>query len=255
MKTSSVSNHVPGNISINASSHAAHGTAEHRPFTTLLMDADGTLLDFDEAERRGVRTVMASQGIQPTDELVARYHTINLSYWQAFERGEIPRHEIFKRRYPHFFAEMGLTVDADSVEALYREQLSSCCSMLPGAIEICTYLQEHYDLYLVTNGVSETQYRRLSESGLDAFFLKIFVSEDAESQKPQVEYFNYCLPRIRETDRSRMLLIGDSLSSDIRGGKNAGIPTCWVNPQQRPAPADCVPDYEVRDLYELKTFL
>ena len=107
-----------------------------RRFTTLLLDADGTLLDFDEAERRGVSAVLRTHGIEPTPERILRYHQINLSYWKAFERGQIPKEDIFRCRYPHFFRELGQEIDNDATERLYRRHLDACAAMLPGAEDI-----------------------------------------------------------------------------------------------------------------------
>ena len=228
---------------------------ENKRYTTLLFDADGTLLDFDEAERRGVRSVMRSYGAEPTDELVRQYHTINQDCWKAFERGDIPKDEIFRRRYPLFFSRLGITVDAAAAESLYRKELDACAALIPGALELCEYLRGRYDLYIITNGVSRTQYTRLHDSGLDQYFDDVFVSEDAGSQKPQKEYFDYCLARIREKALNRMLVIGDSLTSDIRGGINAGIDTCWVNLNGEPASASIRPDYTVDSLEKLKAIL
>lgn len=226
-------------------------------FTTLLLDVDGTLLDFDEAERRGVQAVLHAYGAEPTDERIHRYHQINLDCWKAFERGDIPKKAIFQKRYPLFFSEMGITADAAVTEEIYRRELDNCAVLLPGALEICAYLKERYELYIITNGVSSTQYSRLRLSGLDQYVQDIFVSEDAGSQKPQKEYFDYCLERIAEKDVSKMLVIGDSLTSDIRGGKNAGIATCWVNLTEASQPVEIslLPDYEVHSLYDLKHFL
>lgn len=226
-------------------------------FTTLLFDVDGTLLDFDEAERRGVRAVLGAFGVEATDAHIRRYHEINQSCWKAFERGDIPKEAIFQTRYPRFFSELGITADAAITEKLYRDELDGCAVLLPGALEICAYLKDRYQLYVITNGVSSTQYSRLRLSGLDQYFQDIFVSEDAGSQKPQKEYFDYCLERIEEKDISRMLVIGDSLTSDIRGGKTAGIATCWVNLSNAPQPSDpgILPDYEIHALHELKHFL
>ncbi len=219
------------------------------------MDVDGTLLDFDEAERRGVRVVMEANGMEPSDECVELYHRINAECWRAFERGDITREQIFERRYPQFFGRFGVQVDAEEVERLYRGCLDGCCAMIDGALEICEYLSRKYDLYVVTNGISETQYRRLEGSGLGRYFKGVFVSEDAGSQKPQMGFFEYCFSQIVEKDRGRMMIIGDSLTSDIKGGANAGIVTCWVNLAGRQPPGDLLPDYEVHSLMELRDIL
>lgn len=225
-------------------------------FTTVLLDVDGTLLDFDAAERLGVCAVMRAWGVEPTDYLVERYHQINQGFWKSFERGEIARDEIFGNRYRKFFAAIGKEVDGDAAEALYREQLDNCAILMDGAEEICSWLKEKgYDLYIVTNGVSSTQYSRLKRSGLDQYFTDIFVSEDTGSQKPQKEYFDYCFARIREKDPARMLIVGDSQTSDIRGGLNAGIAACWLNDGTQPRAAGVKADYEIRRLEELKRIL
>lgn len=229
--------------------------SDSRPYTTVLLDVDGTLLDFDEAERRGVRVVMQSHGVEPTKALEQRYHEINKKYWKAFERGEIPKEAIIENRFVEFFKTLGKKIDAVEVERLYREQLDSCAILIEGALDICSYLYSRYQLYVVTNGISHTQYRRLKDSGLDRYFSDIFVSEDAGSQKPKAEYFDYCFARIHEQDPSRMVIIGDSLTSDIQGGKNAGIATCWVNFGRQPRMAGVKPDYEVNRLEEIKKIL
>lgn len=122
-------------------------------------------------------------------------------------------------------------------------------------MDICRYLKERYELYVVTNGTSSTQYKRLAASGLDGFMKDIFVSEDAGSQKPQKEYFDYCFSRIPGARPERMLLVGDSLHSDIMGGNAAGTATCWYNPQGKAGSPDIKADYEIRNLEELKDFL
>ncbi len=226
-----------------------------RLYSPVLRDVDGTLLEFDEAERRGVRIVMQRHGVEPTKALERRYHEINKKYWKAFERGEISKEDIIDNRFVEFFKTLGKEVDAAGVERLYREQLDSCAILIEGALDICSYLYKRYQLYVVTNGISHTQYRRLKDSGLDRYFSDIFVSEDAGSQKPKAEYFHYCFARIPEQDPSRMIIIGDSLTSDIQGGKNAGITTCWVNFGRQPRMAGIKPDYEVNRLEELKKFL
>lgn len=236
-------------------------TAKPTRYTTILFDVDGTLLDFDEAERRGVSAVMEQFGIAPTPALLKRYHEINQSYWKAFERGDIPKSKIFGSRYQQFFSEMGRTVDGMEAERLYREHLDTCAKPMDGALTLCAYLKERYDLYVVTNGVSQTQYSRLKLSGLDQYFTDVFVSEDAKSQKPQKEYFDYCFARIPEKDLTKMLIVGDSLTSDIRGGKNVGIDCRFVkfggllSEEETALMKELTPEYVVHGLGELKEFL
>ena len=125
------------------------------------------------------------------------------------------------------------------MESLYRRQLDGSAILIDGAVEICGYLRDRYDLYIVTNGTSSTQYKRLAASGLDLYVKDIFVSEDAGSQKPQKEYFDYCFSRIPGADPSRMLLV-------------AGTDTCWYNPKGKAGESGIRVDYEIRDLRELE---
>ena len=224
-------------------------------YTTLLLDVDGTLLDFNEAERQGVCAVMEHFGLTPSPERIHDYHEVNSGWWKAFERGDVQRDDIFANRFHDFFAKYGLDVASSEAEPLYRSYLNSSAVLIKDALEICAWLKERYDLYVVTNGVSTTQYKRLNDSGLDQFFTDIFVSEDTGSQKPNKEYFDYCFERIPEKDKSKKLIIGDSLTSDIKGGKIAGIDTCWMGNETQECPEELKPDYMIRELMDLKKFL
>lgn len=224
-------------------------------YSTVLFDVDGTLLDFDAAEKSGLEQVLISLGVTPTIELERRYHNINDSFWKAFERGEISRDQIMGNRFVEFFKTLDMSVDGAALEKLFRHKLNESAVLLEGAVEICDYLKNKYRMYVVTNGVSETQYKRLAASKLDKYFDDIFVSEDAGSQKPQKEYFDYCFSRIEGAEPADMLIIGDTLSSDIKGGNVAGIDTCWINPEKLGRKEGIRVDYEIRKLEELKGIL
>ena len=226
-----------------------------KKYKILLMDVDDTLLDFKAAERNGICEVLKAYGVEPDEEKIALYSQLNDSLWKAFERGEIVRDTIMEVRFGRFFAMLGKEVDGPEAEKLYREQLNASAVMIDGAQEILDYLSEKYDLYVIINGVSKTQYHRLAKSGIDRYMKDIFVSEDAGCQKPKKEFFDYCLERMGTADVSEMLVIGDSLSSDIRGGNNAGIDTCWFNRKGGSVPEDIFVNYEIRQLEDLKKIL
>lgn len=223
-----------------------------RKYDVILLDVDGTLLNFDQAETDGMKVVLGRYGFEPTSELLELYHQVNCAAWAAFERGEVTKEKLVCDRFETFFGALGKEVDGAQVENLYRGLLDRSAILIDGAVEICGYLRDRYDLYIVTNGTSSTQYKRLAASGLDGYVKDIFVSEDAGSQKPQKEYFDYCFSRIPDADPSRMLIIGDSLRSDILGGNVAGTDTCWYNPGRKPREDEIRVDYEIRDLLELK---
>lgn len=227
-----------------------------RTYRDILLDVDGTLLDFGAAEQVGIAAVLARYGFEADEDRIRLYHRINGAAWAAFERGEVTKERLVEERFETFFQELGKNVNGREAEDLYRSYLDQSAVLIDGAEDICRYLKERgYGLYVVTNGTSTTQYKRLALSGLDAYMDGIFVSEDAGSQKPQKEYFDYCFARIPQADPSRMLLVGDSLTSDIKGGINAGVSTCWYNPAGLPEREDIRPDRQIRRLEELKELL
>lgn len=225
---------------------------EDRRYEAVLLDVDGTLLDFEQAEREGIREVLKYYGFEPEEGLFSLYRRINQAAWAAFERGEVTKEALVCQRFVDFFGKIGKQVDGTEAEGLYRSVLDGSAVLIDGAEEICRYLKDRYDLYIVTNGTSSTQYKRLAASGLDRFFKDIFVSEDAGSQKPQKAYFDYCFKRIPGIAPERMLLVGDSLHSDILGGSQAGTGTCWFNPKGAEGEMGIRADYEIRRLRELK---
>ena len=224
-------------------------------YRVLLLDVDGTILDFDASEREGIRLVLQEHGIPASRQLLARYHTINDGFWQAFNRGEISKERLCRERFAVFFGELGIEVTGEREEECYRRFLDESAILLPGAYEACRELASRYDCYVVTNGTSRSQRRRLALSGLDVLMKDIFVSEDAGSQKPQKAYFEYCFSRIPQAVPEEMLIVGDSLTSDILGGNLAGIDTCWVNPAGQPAPEGVRVTYEIREFRELPGLL
>ena len=224
-------------------------------FTTILLDLDDTLLDFGAAEKVALSKTLQELGIEPTEAKLHRYHEINISQWEAFERGELSRERVLTRRFELFFEELGLSIDAQACEDRYRHYLGIGHYFVEGAEALLEYLAPKYKLYLASNGVAETQYSRLESAGIGHYFEEIFISETTGHHKPEREYFDYCFARIAYFDPNTTLIIGDSLSSDILGGNNAGIHTCWCNIKRLPPRPDIVPDFEIHSLAELYELL
>lgn len=227
-------------------------------YSTILFDADETLLDFHKAERTALRQVLLQFGMTPTDEMMDRYSVINAGLWHAFERGEVTKEDIKNERYRRLFAEFGVGqgVDPRAVNDRYLEYLSEGGFLLDGAAELCRALKNAgYDLYVITNGVPHTQIMRLTQSGLLPLFTDVFVSEAVGAQKPFKPFFDYALAHIAERDPGKVLVVGDSLGSDIQGAANAGLDCVWFNPSGAVNDRSLPVTHEVKTLSELGAWL
>lgn len=226
-----------------------------KKYKTLLFDVDDTLLDFQKAERIALRMLFEEKGIPLTSEIEAQYKKVNQGLWDDFEEGKINRDEVVNTRFSVLFKEYGQEVDGILFENNYRNYLEEGNQLIQGAFEFINQIESEYDLYIVTNGVSKTQYKRLRNAGLHSMFKDIFVSKDTGYQKPMKEYFDYVFERIPNFAPEEGLIIGDSLSADMRGGYVAGIDTCWFNPEKKLNDSKIVPTYEVQNFEELYALL
>ena len=222
-----------------------------KKYKYLLFDVDGTLLDFDKAEQYALEYTFRHYDIPLTYEINQRYEEINKKLWKDFENGLIDKKTVIYSRFVLLFKEFNIPVDGIAFEDDYQKALGQGYFVLPHTIEVLSALYQKYPLYVVTNGVSQTQYSRLEGTDIKKYFQNIFVSEDIGHQKPSKEYFDYCFKNIDKIDLSKTLIIGDSLSSDIQGGINAGIDTCWFNPNHFDKPEAMPINYEIHDLREL----
>ena len=223
-------------------------------YTSIFLDLDNTLLDFGKAEAVAIKKVLISNNLPHDEDAIKTYSAINQSYWQRFERGEIPKTDIFEGRFSTLLEYFGATGDTYAISQEYFKNLSEGYFKVDFADDILCYLKSRgYKLYATTNGVALTQFKRITNSKIEPFFDAVFVSETAGHQKPQKEYFDYVINHIDEKDRSKMLIIGDSQSSDILGGINSNIDTCWYNPEKSLAKYQS--KYEISSLLELKTIL
>ncbi|WP_312094738.1 YjjG family noncanonical pyrimidine nucleotidase [Niallia sp.] len=226
-----------------------------KKYQTLLFDVDDTLLDFAAAEDHAFRLLLQEQDVSYSEEWKKQYQQLNQGLWKAFEEGKITRDEVVNTRFTLFFEKMGKKVDGALLEQSYREYLGEGNQLLDGALDLIREVSSHFDLYIVTNGMSATQEKRLKSSGLYPFFKAVFVSEDTGYQKPMKEFFDYCFARIPQINKETTLIIGDSLSADIQGGFNAGIDTCWINPFKQANKTNLQPTYEITKLIELLVLL
>lgn len=225
-------------------------------FQALFLDMDGSFLDFEAAERQAFFRALSKAGVEPTEERCRLYSSINDSLWKAFERGEIEKADIRSQRYTRLFERLGIEADGVAVERDYEVFLGDGHELIPGAEAALRYLYDRYPLYVVTNGFAQVQRSRLRLAGIAGLMRDCFISEEIGAQKPKKEFFDRCFERMDpEVRPSEILLIGDSLTSDILGAKNAGLSSCWFNPKGLRNESGILPDHEIHMLSELKNFL
>ena len=221
-------------------------------YSVLLFDADNTLLDFTKTEQHAFVEVMKKHGYPYDIEVKKVYDTINHGLWKQFECGEITREEVVNTRFGKLFGQIGIVGDGVLFEKEYQETLSHGCHVIEGAIELLASLKQNGKrIYIVTNGVANTQHRRLSESGIEGYVDGIFISDEIGCQKPAKQFFDVVFAAVGEEYRKEALIIGDSLTSDIVGGNQAGIKTCWYNPDGLKNESMAVADYMIQNLKEL----
>ena len=221
----------------------------------LFLDLDDTILDFRKAERIALSKSIRAYGIEPTEEVLARYHTINRWHWEQLEQGLMTRDEVLVGRFGMLFAERKIDVDAAAVARTYEKNLGIGHWFLPGAEEAVDALSKKYRLFLASTGKASVQQGRMTSANLYRFFEKVFVSQEIGHNKPSKAYFDGCFAQIPDFDSAKARIVGDSLSSDIQGGINAGIKTCWVNPSHAAAKNGIQPDYEIEALHQLPALL
>lgn len=216
----------------------------------LLWDIDGTILDFLAAEKAAIKKCFEIMNLGIcTDEMVADYSLINCKYWEMLERGEMTKAEILVCRFREFFEKIGInTAVAEEFNSMYQIRLGDTICYKPNAREMLDKYSGSLVQCAVTNGTVVAQRRKLSASGLDKVFDHIFISEEVGSEKPNRTFFDEVFKVIGRYDSSEVMIIGDSLTSDIRGGNNAGILTCWYNQQHKINDKGETVDYEIDDL-------
>ena len=224
-------------------------------FEFLFLDLDDTILDFQKAEHVALSKTLREFGLEPTERVLKRYNLINKAHWEALERKELTREQVLVGRFQVLFEEMGITVEPVQVARAYEHNLSIGHWFLPGAEEAVERLSKKYKLYLASNGTAKVQAGRLASANISRFFEEVFVSQEIGANKPSPEYFERCFARIPGLDKSKTIMVGDSLTSDILGGQNAGIATCWVNPHHKEGRADIRVDYEIESLSQLEALL
>ena len=195
----------------------------------LLFDLDDTLLDFGKAQTLAFKKLLEDENIEYSNELFEQYETINKSLWRSFERGEISNKVVTSERFIRFFALFDRVIDGREVDNRYRGYLAEGNQLFEGIVEMLEKLSLTHKLYIASNGIGITQHTRLKNNNLNKYFDKIFISEEIGSKKPDREFFDIILKEIGVEDKGEVLMIGDTLTSDILGANNVGIDSCLVD--------------------------
>ena len=219
-------------------------------FDIVLLDADETVYDFKRAEKTAVGLTFEEFGIEPTDEVIALYSDINLSCWKALERGELEREKLKTIRFQRLFEQIGAKpADYSAVNDSYLDNLSRQAFLIDGALEFVKKLHRYCKIYLATNGLTVPQTGRFERAAIRPYVDGVYISEQLGASKPDKAYYDYIFRDLGITDKSRVIMLGDSLTSDMLGGRNAGVATCCFLNGGEPTGSDLC-DYEISEYDE-----
>ena len=223
----------------------------------ILWDIDGTLLNFNIAERTAMRECFSLFQLgECTDAMLAGYSAINAEYWRRLELGEVSKAQVMTGRFRDFFqAEQIPFDDVESFNQNYQIQLGNTICFMDDAFSLIQELQPYVKQYAVTNGALASQKRKLQKSGLDKLLDGAFISDEIGAEKPSQAFFNHVLHTIDHPNRREILIVGDSLSSDMKGGSLAGIQCCWYNPHNKNNESEISVDYTIQNLNQIKTMI
>ena len=222
---------------------------KHYPW--LFFDADGTLFDYNRAETTAFRKAFDLLKFEFQDSYLEAYQKINRELWKALERHEITPGVLRVRRFELLLEALQLSGSADELNVAYVEQLGLCTDLIDGAYEVLDALHKDSRIAIVTNGLEAVQRSRLLHSTIHPFISELIISEEVGAAKPHPAFFDAACAQTGNPRKSDVLIIGDSLTSDIQGGADYGIDTCWYNPTQEAKPDGLPITYEIRHLNEL----
>lgn len=219
-------------------------------YSTVLFDLDHTLLDSKASEAASFEHTLRSVGVAQPSQHFAKYDGINKALWAGVERGEVTPDDVKTLRFHQLAESIGLDVDPLAMAETFAAGLGANGELFPGAKEVLDALHGSVQMALVTNGLSAVQRARIDRLDLDRYFEAIVISAEVGQSKPGVAIFELTFQQLVQPAVESTLMIGDSLSSDIAGGRAFGVDTCWFNPDGLPA-ADPGPTHVVRTLAEL----
>jgi len=221
-------------------------------YPILWFDLDNTLLHFSNSSHKAFSALCKEIGLDEQEESYATYHKINKVEWKLFEQGIITQDELKHSRFQNYFDHIGFKFDGLTANGIYLKHIVEFPSYVDGVVELLNHVQASgYKSSIVTNGMKEVQRPRIKKCNWEHYFEHIFVSDEIGVAKPQLAFFDHCLDVSGDLDKSDILVIGDTLESDILGANRAGIKSCWMNPDNKNHPSDIKPDYQINKLSDL----
>lgn len=221
-------------------------------YTTVLFDADGTLFDFARCEREALVLACRKNGVDIDEEGIKLYSKINEACWKALERGEIDKESLRVKRFEDFGRAYGFSCDFDKLSKEYTDYLAEQSFLIDGAEEMLASLCGKCRMYIITNGIEYVQKSRFARSPINKFFERLFISGEIGYEKPDIRFFDAVKREIPDFDAEKTLVVGDSLTSDMKGGINAGLDCCFYSPAGKSAPPEMNIKYTVSELSEIK---
>ena len=224
-------------------------------YKTILFDIDGTLFDWSKAEVESLKATFYKYSFPFDEQTLSLYRSINHDLWRRLELGEIKKEMLLTQRFSEVFSRLGLSADPAAFNEDYLQGIAQRPILYDGAVELCRDLAEKHRLIVVTNGVALTQYGRISRTKIGQYFSDIVISQDAGCEKPDPRFFEYVFATCGLHDKASVLIVGDGLTSDIQGGINAGIDTCWYNPHYETVPSDYSITHIAHDYDDVRQFI
>ncbi|AJH00399.1 YjjG family noncanonical pyrimidine nucleotidase [Clostridium beijerinckii] len=225
-------------------------------YEVILFDADDTLFDFKKSEREAFKNTILEFNINYDENYHLKiYHDINTAIWKEFEQGLITQKKLKVERFKRLADKLKISFDEIEFAKSYMQNLSNCSFLFDGSLELIEHLSKSYKLLIITNGLTAVQENRIRKSIISKHFEDVVISEEISISKPNPEIFEHALKNIRHTNKNTVLMVGDSLTSDIQGGINFGIDTCWYNPNKLENNSNISPKYEISTFEELNHLL
>ena len=220
----------------------------------IFLYLDDTILDFHRSEAVALAKTLQSLNVTPTEAVIKRYSEINRAHWKALERRELTREQVLTGRFSQLFLELGMNVSPNVAQSLYEKNLSESHFFIDGAPRLLMTLSRKYPLYIASNGTTMVQKSRIASAGIGRYFKDVFLSQELGADKPQIEFFERATGQIEGYKPEEAIILGDSITSDMQGGINAGMHTCWFNPHRR-GREGVTPEFEITALSQFDSVL